>query len=141
MRIIRQLFVTGLALILSACGTLGAIGESGSALAAINISTLAAIENSSDRVKTAREIIDAALQAKSALETGATFATLVAQTRVRIAHSDAELSQKAALHLLLDRLTREVEQRISAGTIDPDEHTSVNLLLDAVIAAARAYAG
>jgi hypothetical protein len=145
MRTAQQFLIVVAALIAtSGCSTMQSIVKDDTGLLsdAITISTLAAIESSSDRVQTANEIIEAAQEAMSALESsGTTVATLVAQARFRIAHSNAELSQKAALHALINRLERELGKRVSDGVLNPTDRASVNELLEIVIAAARAYAG
>lgn len=128
---------------LSACGSLQTTVESQSTADALMIATLYAIEQSADREAEARKIIREAENAKAELANASDAVTadrLIAEARARIAQSDGDLSKKAALNLLLDRLDDRIRALIRGGAIDPAALVTINKLLDVVINAATAYA-
>ena len=106
------------------------------------MATLYAIEQSRDRTARAIAIIKAAEELRTFIDFNAvTLDELVDRARLRIARSDSELSEKAGLTLLLNRAERLLRDRVAAGELDPGDKATVNELLDAIIASARAYAG
>jgi|HigsolmetaAR206D_1030411.scaffolds.fasta_scaffold00654_22 hypothetical protein len=138
----RCIEILGLCVLIAACSAVQTIAESNGARDAIQIATLFAIEQSSDRKAAAREIISEAENAKSAVELfGAPVDELIDRARSRIAASSAELSTKAALHLLLNRAESELRKRIDEGDISINERVRINRVLDWIIEAASAYAG
>lgn len=131
-----------LSLALSACGTLQTLNESATFYDTLNVATLYAIEQSRDRTARAIAIIKAAEELRTFIDFNAvTLDELVDRARLRIARSDSELSEKAGLTLLLNRAERLLRDRVAAGELDPGDKATVNELLDAIIASARAYAG
>lgn len=131
-----------LSLALSACGTLQTLNESATFHDTLNVATLYAIEQSRDRTARAIAIIKAAEELRTFIDFNAvTLDELVDRARLRIARSDSELSEKAGLTLLLNRAERLLRDRVAAGELDPGGKATVNELLDAIIASARAYAG
>jgi hypothetical protein len=112
------------------------------ALVGIQSATLYVIEQSSDRKAKARDIIAAAEDAKKLLDFEAvTLDQLVARVRERIANSDRELSEKAGLSGLLTIAQTWLQDRISEGTLSPDDKATVNDVLSTIIQSAQAYAG
>lgn len=138
----RCIELVGLCVLIAACSTIQTIADSTGARDAIQIATLFAIEQSSDRQATAREIIEVAQDAKAAFEVrGVSLDAIVDEVRERIARSDAELSKKAALNILLTRAERELRGRIEAGEVPAETRLRVNEFLDWIIDNARVYAG
>jgi hypothetical protein len=112
------------------------------ALVGIQSATLFVIEQSSDRQAKARDIIAAAEDAKKLLDFDAvTLDQLVARVRERIASSDRELSEKAGLSGLLTISQAWLQDRISDGTLSPEDRATVNDVLNTIIQSAQAYAG
>lgn len=128
---------------LAGCTSLSSLGQSDAAARTlIEIATMAAIEQSHDRVATATEVARAANEAKSWLDlSGVTMTELAAKARERIAASKAELSEKAALNALVNVIEAQVSAQVTTGAIDPQVRVRLNTVLDWIIGAARAYAG
>jgi hypothetical protein len=128
---------------LAGCSTLDSLDEHETgARMVVEVATLAAIERSSDRAATATRVIAAATDAKAWLDfDGVTLEQLAAQARQRIAGSDLELSEKAALNVFVNILQEEISANIEAGALDPQTKVTVNRVLEWVVASAQAYAG
>lgn len=129
-------------MLMGGCTTLDTINENEQAVrSAINISTLATIEQSTDRAATAAKILKAAKDAKQWIDfEGISAQEVVVRSRARIAQSDLELSQKAALSLLVDIAEAKIADAISQGRLDAEQTVTVNKLLDWIIQSATAYA-
>lgn len=131
-----------LAVALTGCGTLQPLTESDTFRDTLDIATLYAIEQSSDRTAKAIAIIKAAEDVRTFMDFNAvTLDELVDRARLRIIRSDSQLSEKAGLTLLLNRAERLLRDRLISGELDPAGKATVNELLDAIIASAQAYAG
>ena len=126
-----------------ACGVLDAVQDNqAGARAIVEIATLAAIEQSSDRAATARRVIQAAEDARTWLDfDGVTLDELAFKARERIASSSLELSSKASLNLLVGMLEDEISARVADRTLDYEATVTVNCMLDWIITSAQAYAG
>ncbi len=130
-------------MLMGGCATLDTINQNEAvARSEINIATLAAIVQSSDRAATAKGVVTAAEDAKRWIDVdGVSIKDAAAKVRVRIAQSDMELSRKAVLNLLVDLAETKIDDAIKAGKLSADQLVTVNKLLDWVIQSAQAYAG
>lgn len=129
-------------LLISGCAALRVVDtDQQNARSVVDIVTLAAIEQATDRQVTARKIIQAAEDARTWIDfDGVTIEDLVVKARARLAVSDLELSSKAALTLLITRLESSITEKVGAGLLDPDAKVTVNRLLDWIVVSAQAYA-
>ena len=127
---------------LAACTTMQSTdGQEATARTLVEISTMVAIEKSSDREATAAKIVTAAGEAKALVDVSGVSLDQVAQkARERIAASNADLSEKAALNALVNMIAAEFSQQLATGAISPEVSVRVNKLLDWIIGAARSYA-
>lgn len=137
----QVLIVAALTVLLAGCGLPKTIVQSEGLSDALDIAILYAIEQSGDRQTTAREIIEEAEELRTFIDFSAvTLEQIVDKARQRIAQSDKEFSEKAALNLVLKRAKRAISDKVSAGELSPDDKLTVNRLLDAIVASAQLYA-
>ncbi|ACL71526.1 hypothetical protein Tgr7_0428 [Thioalkalivibrio sulfidiphilus HL-EbGr7] len=101
---------------------------------AVEQTTLRWIGDDLHRAERTREVI---AEVRPHIEGSATVATLDQAARSAIRWDSLSLADQRLLETLLDELKQELERRIGAGLLDPDQQMTVAAVLDWIDAAAQ----
>jgi hypothetical protein len=126
-------------LLLTGCASFNSGG--GAERLAITYATMKYVESSNQPAERAERVIAVAEEAKSFLDTGTASLDLLQAAVVERLPADLSAADRLLANALIQTIVAELQTRVGAGIIPPDQAYQVSTVLGIVIDAAEAYRG
>lgn len=124
------------------CTTAPSDSQQLAASMAIKYATIRVIERADDQSSAATRIIEIAEQAQKMVDSGTITLVddLVRRIRERIDWDEMNYSRRFLAEALLEATSRELQQRIQGGSLNPETVVVLSLVLKDIVFTARTYA-